>query len=178
MWKLWKACLLWRTSYFQLIDRYKVVQTIHTKHPLYTGLKCVPVGDVGNWGLHACIAPWFSNPPELHSLDLENPAPAQPRPLQPLQPDSHFSSSNYGYYCLFFHSFVQFPLPRRNPAHMPLLHLPIAPCAVSKQSAKLQAVKSAESREASLFSTPTGTRRCIQSKSRKDSHFRLALQVL
>jgi len=44
----------------------------------------------------------ISKTPELHSHDLENSAARQLPSTQSLRFVSHFSSKNYGYYCLFF----------------------------------------------------------------------------
>lgn len=69
---------------------------LHTMLPQSTYPGDTTVGVVGNQGLSKPLAGRFSNSPEFHKPDLENlPAP-QPAAHQPLQPDSHFSSSPTG----------------------------------------------------------------------------------
>jgi hypothetical protein len=62
----------------------------------------------------------FSKSPHLHSSVLENLNLAQASRIKPLHPSFHFSSVNYGYYCLFLYSSILFlvPVAARLPARM------------------------------------------------------------
>jgi hypothetical protein len=88
-------------------------RAFHINRPVCTGLFPRPVGVVGNMGRFTALAVEFSKSPHLHSSVLENLDLMQTSLLKPLHPSFHFSSVNYGYYCLFSLFFYSFPRTRR-----------------------------------------------------------------
>ena len=83
----------------------------HTTHTPSTAFSRIPVGVADNHGRISPFAYRLSNSPHSHSCVLENSHPSQPRALMHLHPDSHFSYSTYGCFCLFFISTHTYPPP-------------------------------------------------------------------
>lgn len=93
---LQKWCIrlaLWIAGSHKALAVKALRRALHTMHPQSTRLHSALVGAVGNRGRQRHLCGLFSNSPEFHKRVLENPPAAQPPAAQPVQPDSHFSSS-------------------------------------------------------------------------------------
>jgi len=113
LWKVWRACLLWRKCAHEPLDSCGCERAFHINPLVCTGGTATSVGAVGKRGSVIETRSWFSKTPDLHNLDLDNRAGSQPQPEEALRIDFHFSSVNYGYYCLLFNSLSSFTPPSR-----------------------------------------------------------------
>ena len=99
---------LWMLCTFQVLISCQLERAFHIIRLLCTAYFAPPVGEVGNTGRHRPQHTSFSKTPEFHNRNLENRATLQLPTLQTHPPISHFSSPNYGYYCLFSYSPIRF----------------------------------------------------------------------
>jgi hypothetical protein len=72
----------------------------------------IACGNGGKQGLSRLTVNLFSKTPQFHNGNLENPTTCQVPTPQLFQKIFHFSSLNYGYYYLFYISFILFLIPR------------------------------------------------------------------
>jgi len=64
---------MWKLGLLQVIDAHGCGWSVHKTHWRYTGDFDALVGSVGKSGPHQVVGSWFSNSPEMHRRDLENP---------------------------------------------------------------------------------------------------------
>ena len=67
LWKVWRACQLWRIGSRETLDSCRCGHAFHIIHFLSIGKSDLPVGDVGNRGSVCEGKARFSKTPDPHS---------------------------------------------------------------------------------------------------------------